>query len=171
MASVTNVDADVAYVRKRVRRKRKKWDALHDVPDMTIMSTTLANVGRISTAENEVCSSLGSAACDRLFAKKSKTTSVRSDNGGQLGDDKEPSGLLRRRLLAESFYPSFSARDVFCRSRFRERPPSEDAAFKIIDGTEAPIDAFPWVVSLQYRVRGYSTKATKNFSSHLFDVF
>ncbi|XP_059079997.1 chymotrypsin B-like [Tigriopus californicus] len=56
---------------------------------------------------------------------------------------------MKRQLRNEMYLPSFSSRNVFCESKFRH----EDflgPSFKIIDGTETPVHAFPWMVSLQY---------------------
>ena len=47
----------------------------------------------------------------------------------------------------EIFQPSFSSRSTFCESKFRSLRPSA----KIYDGQEAPLGAFPWLVSLQYK--------------------
>ena len=80
------------------------------------------------------------------------------------------SQLIRKKLRNEKFFPSFSARNTFCTSKFRQskkmnqirKPPitnifttenqqSDDdkVLFKIIDGTEAEINEYPWMVSLQ----------------------
>ena len=77
---------------------------------------------------------------------------------------------IRKKLKNEKFFPSFSARNTFCTSKFRQpkkmnqirKPPitnifttenqqSDDdkVLFKIIDGTEAEINEYPWMVSLQ----------------------
>ncbi len=60
--------------------------------------------------------------------------------------------LQKKRLETETYYPAFNSRDVFCRSKFRQGGDDFDRpSFKIIDGTEAPVNAFPWIISLQYR--------------------
>eukprot|EP00095_Tigriopus_kingsejongensis_P009897 maker-scaffold470_size172058-snap-gene-0.30 protein:Tk09897 transcript:maker-scaffold470_size172058-snap-gene-0.30-mRNA-1 annotation:"transmembrane protease serine 9-like" len=57
--------------------------------------------------------------------------------------------LTKKRLFHELYNPSFSAKGVFCDSKFRNKE-YLGPSFKIIDGTDAPIHAFPWLVSLNY---------------------
>ncbi|XP_040576574.1 uncharacterized protein [Lepeophtheirus salmonis] len=59
------------------------------------------------------------------------------------------SPLLRRKLNTEMNYPGFNIRGSFCKSIFHDE--FTEASEKIINGVEAPVFAFPWIVSFQYR--------------------
>lgn len=129
------------YVNHKVIRRRKK--------------------SRPSIAKR-VCEALDSAACD-LVSMATKTSPIRGDRtvSNEVIDDTletpkrvdtrfefEPIGLVRKKLGTERFFPAYSTRDLFCKSKFRN---NETPSFKIIDGREAPISAYPWIVSLQYQ--------------------
>ena len=102
-------------------------------------------------SSSSFCQHENSTACNRIVEQ----AFIPANNSGKSKTPRQisqPSLLTKRKLGTESFYPAFSTKNVFCRSKFRnpdkkEMPPS----FKIIDGTESPIHAFPWMVSLQYK--------------------
>jgi hypothetical protein len=70
------------------------------------------------------------------------------------------SPVSKKKLRSEKFFPSFTARNTFCKSRFREDAEANiimnqenkragDILLKIIDGSEARLNEYPWMVSLQ----------------------
>lgn len=58
--------------------------------------------------------------------------------------------LTRKKLGNELYQPAFSSKAVFCDSKFRQTAKAMGPKFKIIDGSEADVHAFPWVASLKF---------------------
>lgn len=67
--------------------------------------------------------------------------------------------VARKKMRSETFFPSFSARNTFCKSKFRQDESTingipynirdKSILLKIIDGTETEVSEYPWMASLQ----------------------
>ena len=91
----------------------------------------------------------------RKVVKRSSETNEKSSKSFSLGSISQ---LSKRKLRTERFFPSFSAKSTFCESKFKVDPvpdpslskdPRQSVLLKIIDGTEAGVNEYPWMVSLQ----------------------
>ena len=67
--------------------------------------------------------------------------------------------VARKKMRSETFFPSFTARNTFCKSKFRQEESTingipynirdKSILLKIIDGTETEVSEYPWMASLQ----------------------
>ena len=87
--------------------------------------------------------------------------------------------VARKKMRSETFFPSFSARNTFCKSKFRQEESTingipynirdKSILLKIIDGTETEVSEYPWMASLQ--LSGLLSFFFLNFSAKLnFDT-
>ena len=87
----------------------------------------------------------------KIKSKRSASSTSDFTNGLNL--------VSKKKLRNEKFFHSFSAKNTYCTSKFRNegkitniihrQDASEEILLKIIDGTETQIHEYPWMVSLQ----------------------